>query len=135
MDVSQRLLAVALAALAGLAPLGSAGRPASDATAVITGSGGRYVLSVTNTGALPIRCMRFRPALGVQILWTNGYSLVRNTIGAAGPSPGQTSRTRLRTKQPYPPRAGGELTLNNPSFSRSCFFPGRRIRVTGPARR
>ena len=98
----------------------------------MTGSAKRYVLTVTNTGALPIRCMQFRPKYGVEIIATDGLSLVRNTIAAAGPSPGETSRTHFRTRRPYPARAGGELTLNNPSFKEACFLPGRRIRVTGP---
>jgi hypothetical protein len=128
---------VAIAALGGLVPLASVGgaaRAPSDATAVISGSGTRYVLTVTNTGALPISCMRFRPKYGVRIVGTDGSSLERNTIGMTGPYPGETSRTRFRTVRPYPARAGGELTLNNPSFKETCFFPGRRIRATGPAK-
>lgn len=128
---------VAIAALCGLLAAGSvsvAARPASDATAVLTGSGKRYVLTVTNTGALPISCMRFRPKYGVQIASTDGSSLERNTIGTTGPYPGETSRTRFRTRRPYPTRAGGELQLSNPSFKDTCVFPGRTIRVTGPAK-
>ena len=127
----------AIAALGGLVAftsIGSAARAPSDATAVITGSGKRYVLTVSNTGALPISCMRFRPMHGVQIVGTNGSSLARNTIGTVGPYPGETSRTRFRTKRPYPARAGGDLQLNNPSFRKTCVFPGRTIRVTGPAK-
>jgi len=130
-----RVVAItALAGLAGVGSVGTAGRPASDATAVVSGHGTSYVLTVTNTGVLPISCMRFRPRYGVQITSTDGESLERNTIGTAGPDPGKTSRTRFRTKRPYPARTGGELQLNNPSFKNTCVFPGRTVRVTGPAK-
>jgi len=123
-----------IAAILVLASVGGAARIPSDATAVISGSGKRYVLIVTNTGSLPIRCMIFRPNYRVVIVATDGESLVRNEIATAGPRPGETSRTRFRTSRPYPARAGGELKLNNPSFRSTCAFPGRTVRVTGPAK-
>ncbi len=119
------LFLLGMTALLVAAPASSR-KPASDATAVITGSAKRYVLTATNTGALPIRCMRFRPKYGVEIIATDGSSLARNTIGTAGPYPGETSRTHFRTRRPYPARAGGELTLSNPSFKDTCSFPAGR---------
>jgi hypothetical protein len=68
----------------------------------------------------------------VTIVGTDGDSLERNTLGTAGPNPGKTSRTRFRTRRPYPAQAGGQLQLNNPSFGETCVFPGRTIRVSGP---
>ncbi len=129
-----RVVAIVGVALLALSAVGGAARSPSDATATISGSGKRYVLTVTNTGSLPIRCMRFRPNYRVAITATDGGSLFRNEIGTSGPAPGRTSRTHFRTKRPYPTRAGGELELNNPSFRDTCAFPGRTVRVTGPAR-
>ena len=120
----------AIAALSGLVAftsVGSAARAPSDATAVITGSGKRYVLTVSNTGALPISCMRFRPKYGVQIVGTNGSSLARNTIGTAGPYPGETSRTRFRTKRPYPARAGASFSSTIRASRTRVSFPGARF--------
>jgi hypothetical protein len=52
-----RLVAITAVGVAAAVSVGVAARPASDATAVISGFGTRYVLTVTNTGALPIRCI------------------------------------------------------------------------------
>lgn len=149
----RRLVVVTLAAALAVVLVGSAlavgprvldyfTTPVSDATAVVSGAGGRYLLSITNTGSESIRCITFRPAYPVELReptrdffdeTVSGGPRLNMLTAEPNIASGRTWRVLFRTKRPYPRGAGGgSLSLNNPSFRDVCVFPGRKVDVTGP---
>jgi hypothetical protein len=126
-------------AIGGARVLEHFGTPVSDATATLTRSHGRYVLSVTNIGRAPIDCLRFRPAYPVVLRSAEGLrgasppTLSFNVITAAPYlSKGGSWHVALETSGAFPRGVGGTLSLNNPSYRDTCVFPGREIPVIGP---
>ncbi len=128
------LLAVGSTVL--LVPHADATSSVVSAKGVISGSGTTWSIEIENTGTEPIRCFQFQlatpvlakspgtPPAGWQ-LGTNGQ--VVGGKSEAGIPPGGKQKFTFPTTVPYPPNAGGKL-----SVSADCTSDAQAV-VIGPA--